>query len=222
MGLIYDRSQERRPFSLIWLEQEIPVIDDLVTADPKLLSPIKGGGAERIYEVHVLSKTPEVSHFQKLNEKKCPDYVIRYLEYSDLIVCEVKCLASRTIKVLKDGTLEAKVNISHRDPRQVDFPCGGSANLLNIHKGEYDLLAINLFDLLGEHRWAYINAEDLEIETKFPKSACYADLTEEQKASGFLLKNHQTVNWPLKAPWTMDFPAVLHSVMETKRGREAA
>lgn len=222
MGLIYDRSQERRPFSLIWFRQEIPVIDQLVELDYKILSPIKGACAEWIWAQDVLSKTPEVSHFQKLNEKKCPDYVIRYLEYSDLIVCEVKCLASRTIKVLKDGTLEAKVNISHRDPRQVDFPCGGSANLLNIHKGEYDLLAINLFDLLGEHRWVYINAEDLAIETKFPKSACYANLTEEQKASGFLLKNHQTVNWPLKDPWTMDFPAVLHSVMETKRGREAA
>lgn len=211
----YDRTKETRTFSEIWFKQKIDIIDSLVDMDYKILSPVKGAAAEYRWAEDILKKSIFISHFQKLNDKKCPDYVVRYLNYSGLVICEVKCIASGTIK-FKNGFLEAKVNISHRDNREVEFPCGGTASLLNIHKGEYDLLAINIFDLIGSHKWVYINAEDLEVEIKFPKSKCYASLTQEQKDSGFLLKNHQTVTWPLSSPWTENLQDVLNSVIISK------
>jgi len=205
---LYDNKADKRSFKEIWIRDWGSLLD-CITENHQFRSYVVGHCAEIIWEIDVLKLNDKISFYEKIKGKCVPDYKIIYDRRK--IIAEVKCVSTRSIKAFDDHC-EAKVAIHHRDKRTVTFPDGTKADVFNVHRGEYDLLAVNLFSILGEHKWAYINANLMDVEIKFAARSLHG-LTEDQKKPGFLFKQQQPICWPLRRPWTLDLDEAISSIV---------
>jgi len=204
---LYDSEADSRSFKEIWI-RDWGMLLDCITENHQFASYVVGHCAEIIWEIDVLKQHDKISYYEKIKGKRVADYKLIYELRK--IISEVKCVSSRTVKIVDDHC-EAKVAIHHRDRRVVTFPDGSKNEVFNVHRGEYDLLVVNLFPILGQHKWAYINANLMDIEKEF-RAKSLKGLTEDQKKSGFLFKQQQAIMWPLQPPWTENLDEAISSI----------
>jgi hypothetical protein len=101
----------------------------------------------------------------------------------------------------EDGFWYGKAQVDASDRRPVTFPDGSTKETTLLLRGDFDILAINLFEFGQEWKFIYARNEDLKGSTY----GGYSDY--EQK---HLLASMQDATWPPCEPYTAD----LHSILD--------
>jgi hypothetical protein len=122
-------------------------------------------------------------------EKKA-DWIFDY--EGNEVFCEVKSLQSNHVeRVDKPGDerkWQGKFQCDASDKREVRLPNGTEMETTCLVQGEFDVLAVNLFEFGHEWRWAFARNEDLP---RTPYSGYDEDVRK------YLLKGTMDVSWPL-------------------------
>lgn len=105
---------------------------------------------------------------------------------------EVKSLQTNSVKILDNHTYSGKAQVDASDNRQVTLPNGDTISTTCLVVGEFDILAINLFQFREQWDFGFILNRDL------PRST-YRKYTPEQQK--YLLATLVPVTWPLQAPF---------------------
>ncbi len=104
---------------------------------------------------------------------------------------EVKSLQSNHVKRTPEGWA-GRFQVDASDCRTIDLPNGDSVQTTCLKVGEFDLVAVNLFEFGHEWRFAFAKNRDL------PRSPS-KKYTPEQRQ--FLLQTTPKITWPLAAPF---------------------
>lgn len=88
------------------------------------------------------------------------------------------------------------------DSREVTFPDGSLKTTTLLLTGDFDILAVNLFEFLG--RWQFVFARNEDLET-----SSYHTYTPHQQEN--LIKSLQRVTWPPAPPFHKDIVPLLES-----------
>lgn len=122
---------------------------------------------------------------------KKADWIFEYEGHE--IFCEVKSLQSnhveRTDTLDGESTWTGKYQCDASDKREVTLPDGTDFETTCLVEGEFDILAINLFEFGGEWRWAFARNEEL------PRTP-YRGYDEEIRQ--YLIKGTMDITWPLE------------------------
>lgn len=121
---------------------------------------------------------------------------------------EVKSLQTNSIKRQPNGLLIGKTQVDASDNRDVILPNGETIKTTCLLVGQFDLLAINLFQFQEQWDFAFILNRDL------PRST-YRRYTESQRE--YLLATLVNVTWPLEPPFA-DNPFTLLDQLVSERG----
>lgn len=152
-------------------------------------------------EVFGLSKPDD--HDRRKGKKN--DMIIRYQGFDFAV--EVKSLQTNSIKQLDDGTLIGRIQVDASDRRLVSLPNGEKIETTCLLVGEFDVLAVNLFQFREEWDFAFILNRDL------PRTQ-YKKYSNEQR--NYLLASTVGVTWPIKFPFVLS-PFELFDVLIAER-----
>lgn len=122
-------------------------------------------------------------------EKKA-DWIFDYRGHE--VFCEVKSLQSNHVERVDDPGEDAewrgKFQCDASDRRTVRLPDGTEMETTCLVQGEFDVLAVNLFEFGHEWRWAFARNEELP---RTPYSGYDEDVRQ------YLLKGTMDITWPL-------------------------
>jgi hypothetical protein len=162
-----------------------------IDENPSLRGMLFGYVAEyKLRELWFTGRT-NVSHSMKHddhNRKKKGDLVVTYKGQEFSI--ESKSLQTNSIRQTA-GRFVGKVQCDASDRRTVRFPDGTSLETTCLLRGEFDILAVNLFGF--ENTWRFIFAKNKDLPPN-----TYRKYTPAQQA--LLLPSLMPVQWPLVSP----------------------
>jgi hypothetical protein len=128
------------------------------------------------------------------DRKQKGDRVIGYKKRKYAI--EVKSLQSTLIKYDDQNSVwRGKTQVDASDRREIELPNGEIVNTTCLKIGEFDILAVNLFEF--EQKWRFVFAKNSDL----PRSK-YKKYTEEQRS--YLLATLIDVSWPPEPPFYSD------------------
>jgi hypothetical protein len=133
-----------------------------------------------------------VSHFIKHddhNRKKKGDLVVTYKGHEFTIEC--KSLQTNSIRQTAEH-FTGKAQCDGSDKRIVTFPDGSTLNTTCLLRGQFDVLAVNLFGF--ENTWRFIFAKNNDL----PRNT-WRKYTPAQQA--LLLPSLMPVTWPCAPPY---------------------
>ena len=120
---------------------------------------------------------------------------------------EVKSLQTHTIRRTDEGW-KAKFQCDASDRRKVTLPNGDELQTTCLLVGEFDLLAVNLFELFGQWKFAFAKNRDL------PRSTYYKYTPEQRE---YLLATLMEMTWPLRPPFVADPFELLDEIVSEKK-----
>ena len=138
---------------LDWWHISIEDLTEVVKNNPSLKGMILGYLAEIKVKTY-FEGNPHITSIYKNDDhdrKKKGDLVVVYKGHEFII--EVKSLQTNSIKKLNDGTLVGKAQCDASDRREVFLSDETSINTTCLKFGEFDILAVNLFQF--NHKWDY-------------------------------------------------------------------
>ena len=190
-------------------------INELLTNNPSLVSFVKGYAAELKFRNMYLVDHPDITHFYKPDDHdrvEKGDWIVTYK--GERIGIEVKSLQKNNIKQFDDGTYYLMYQCDASDARPVLFDDGSSVHTTCLAVGEFDIVAVNLFDRYGEWQFAFCKNEDLQTNkgNNRGKVKLYTDYQKEN-----LLKTGQVVTDPLAPPYTDDLYTLMDDVIAKRR-----
>jgi hypothetical protein len=166
-------------------------LTEVIDANPSLRGIMLGYLAE-VKLRHMWFDRPEVARWHKYDDhdrRKKGDLVIVY-KGREFIV-EAKSLQTNTIR-RKEAIWSGKVQCDASDRRTVQLPNGKKMETTCLLVGEFDLLAVNLFEFQKTWRFAFAKNSDL------PRSR-YKKYTKAQR--NCLLATLIDVTWPPRPPF---------------------
>ena len=104
---------------------------------------------------------------------------------------EVKSLQSNSVRQVEGGWT-GRFQVDASDCRTVTLPTGDKLTTTCLVVGEFDLVAVNLFEFGAEWRFGFAKNRDL------PRSS-YKKYTPEQRQ--YLLQTTPKITWPLQPPF---------------------
>jgi hypothetical protein len=164
-----------------------------IDENPSLRGMLFGYVAEYKLRELWFKDRPSVSHFVKHddhNRKKKGDLVVTYKRHPFTIEC--KSLQTNSIQQEEGGQFVGKVQCDASDRRPVTFPDKTKLETTCLLRGEFDILAVNLFAFDGKWRFAFAKNKDLPRNT-------FKKYTPAQQA--LLLPSLLPVSWPLTSPY---------------------
>ena len=185
------------------------------------LAFFEGYGSEYLLEKHIKT-IPEITGHYKPGDNN--------LEVKgDVVVTYKDVPVSIEAKNVRRGTNSRKrkpkhiVNLeesywtgyfSTRRPRSklVTFSDGSQVDTYNSLRGQYDIIAVNVFQLIGKQQFVYC------LETHLPSTEyiqAYTDLSPLQCQE--TLRGEILVRWPPVAPWTDSLQDVLEQALAHKQ-----
>ena len=178
----------------------------LVEDNPSLRGMILGYLAELKLEKLWLSgdNVSEVTKHDDHDRKKKGDRVIRYKGQE--FIFESKSLQSATIEKTQEGW-KGKAQVDASDRREIVLPDNSRVTTTCLLKGEFDILAVNVFAF--EEKWRFIFAKNSDL----PMSG-YRKYSPYQRQH--LLATLVTVHWPPRPPFS-DEPFTLMNEIIQKR-----
>lgn len=123
------------------------------------------------------------------------------------IITEVKSLQTNTVEQTGPDTFKGKTQCDASDRREIELSCGDVVNTTCLLVGEFDVLAVNLFEFGKQWRFAFAMNEEL------PRSK-YRGYTKEQQAC--LLATLMDVTWPPEPPFEADLFVVLDKIVKSE------
>lgn len=181
-------------------------LTEVIDRNPSLRGMILGYLAEMKLEQLWLSGedvSNVIKHDDHDRERK-GDRVVVYKEHT--FIFESKSLQTASIRRTDDGwTGRAQVDASDR--REVTLPDGSTVTTTCLLKGEFDVLAVNVFAFEGSWRFVFAKSADL------PTSS-FRRYTDYQRQH--LLATLVNVSWPPKPPF-FDEPFTLMNEMIQNR-----
>jgi len=123
------------------------------------------------------------------------------------VTVEVKSLQTHSIRQTEGG-VTGKFQCDASDRRRVALPDGQSIETTCLVVGEFDLLAVNLFEFQHEWRFAFARNRNLP-RSRYPK------YTPEQRDQ--ILATLVEVTWPLKPPFELEPFRLLDEIAAERR-----
>ncbi len=178
----------------------------LVEDNPSLRGMILGYLAELKLEKLWLSgdDVSEVTKYDDHDRKKKGDRVIRYKGQE--FIFESKSLQSATIEKLQEEWV-GKAQVDASDRREIVLPDNSRVTTTCLRKGEFDILAVNVFAF--EEKWRFVFAKNSDLPT-----SGYRRYSPYQRQH--LLATLVTVHWPPRPPFH-DEPFTLMNEIIQKR-----
>jgi hypothetical protein len=184
------------------------VLDAIVTAAPSLRGMLFGYVTE--YKLQKMWFTDSDTRFQidtrpdNHDRKHKGDLWICYKGES--IKIEVKGLQSNSVKTAQEGW-EGIFQCDASDRRDITLPNGEVVNTTCLQVGEFDLLAVGLFQFGNEWRFAFVRNHDLP---RCEQRNC----TPEQRK--YLIKTGIKITWPLRAPFEPEPFRLLDEIVQER------
>lgn len=186
------------PSILERLKLSIEDLTQVVEGHPSLRGMIVGYAGEFQLRKTWFSddRVSNVMRYDDHDRRHKNDLVITYrgLEIS----VEVKSLQSNTVRI-EEGTYKGKFQCDASDRRKIKLPNGRKLETTCLLVGEFDILAVNLFEF--RKQWDFVFALNRDL----PRSR-FRGYTRKQRE--FLLATLVNVQWPPVAPF-VDSPFVL-------------
>ena len=146
----------------------------------------------------------EVIKHDDHDRKKKGDRVIRYKGQE--FIFESKSLQSAMIEKTEEGWI-GKAQVDASDRREIVLPDNSRVTTTCLLKGEFDILAVNVFAF--EEKWRFVFAKNSVLPT-----SSYRKYTPYQRQH--LLATLVTVSWPPRPPFS-DEPFTLMNEIIQKR-----
>lgn len=178
----------------------------LVEDNPSLRGMILGYLAELKLEKLWLSgdDVSEVTKYDDHDRKKKGDRVIRYKGQE--FIFESKSLQSATIeKVQEEWVGKAQVDASDR--REIVLPDNSRVTTTCLLKGEFDILAVNVFAF--EEKWRFVFAKNSDLPT-----SGYRRYSPYQRQH--LLATLITVHWPPRPPFRDEPFTLMNGIIQQR------
>lgn len=194
-------------------------INELLTNNPSLVSFVKGYAAELKFRNRFLKGQSKITNFYKPDDHdraEKGDWIVTYK--GERIGIEVKSLQKNSIRKLDDGTYYLMYQCDASDARPVTFDDGSTVHTTSLAVGEFDIVAVNLFDRYQEWRFAFCKNEDLQTNegNNRGKAKGYTDYQKQN-----LLRTGQVVPDPLTAPYTDDLYSLMDEILaDRKAGKQ--
>ena len=166
-------------------------LTQVVDRNPSLRGMILGYVAELKLQQLWLER-PEVSNVVKPDDhdrRRKGDRVIYYK--GTKFVLESKSLQTNTVRQVENGW-RGRAQVDASDRRSVELPDGSNVSTTCLRRGEFDILAVNVFQFAKQWRFVFAKNEDLPASTY----SGYSDYQREH-----LLATMVTVHWPPKPPF---------------------
>lgn len=166
-------------------------LTQVVDSNPSLRGMILGYVAELKLQQLWLERA-EISNVVKPDDhdrRRKGDRVVYYRGAE--FVLESKSLQTSTVRQFEGGW-QGRAQVDASDRRLVELPDGSTVSTTCLRRGEFDTLAVNVFEFTKQWRFVFAKNEDL------PASAYrgYSDYQREH-----LLATLVTVHWPPKPPF---------------------
>ena len=181
-------------------------LTEVIEQNPSLRGMILGYLAELKLETLWLSdqRISDVTKHDDHDRKKKGDRVIRYKGHE--FIFESKSLQTASIKKMHDGWV-GKAQVDASDRREIGLPDGTTVTTTCLLRGEFDVLAVNVFAF--EDTWRFVFAKNLDL----PKSN-YKGYTEYQRQH--LLATLVEVRWPPKPPFYKEPFQLMNEIIQNR------
>ena len=168
--------------------------NEVLTRNPSIRGMVHGYLAEEKLKKEYWKPSNEITNLHSPDDHDRDlkaDWIFDYKE--EEILCEVKSLQSNYVEKGQNAHGEpewtGKFQCDASDKREVILPNGTEMETTCLVVGEFDILAINLFEFGQEWRWAFARNEDL------PRTP-YSGYDEEIRQH--LIKGTMDIAWPLE------------------------
>lgn len=189
----------------ITIEELTRVVDD----NPSLRGMVLGYLAEQKLESLWLS-SPEIEAIGKHDDhdrRRKGDRVIRYR--GGEFVFESKSLQTSTVKATDDGWF-GRTQVDASDRRTIRLPSGDMVVTTCLLRGEFDILAVNLFAF--ENQWRFVFAKNADL----PGSR-HRGYTEYERQH--LLATMVPVHWPPRPPFRREPFTLMNEILQERARR---
>lgn len=181
-------------------------LTELVDNNPSLRGMILGYLAELKLEKLWLSGD-QISELRKHDDhdrKGKGDRIIRYKGHE--FIFESKSLQSAMIEKTEVGWI-GKAQVDASDRREVELPDKSLVTTTCLLKGEFDILAVNLFAF--EDKWRFVFAKNSDLPT-----SGYRKYTPYQREH--LLATLVTVHWPPRPPFREEPFTLMNEIIQNR------
>lgn len=181
-------------------------LTELVENNPSLRGMILGYLAELKLEKFWLSgdDVSEVTKHDDHDRKKKGDRVIRYKGQE--VIFESKSLQSAMIEKTEEGWI-GKAQVDASDRREIVLPDNSRVTTTCLLKGEFDILAVNVFAF--EEKWRFVFAKNSDLPT-----SSYRNYTPYQRQH--LLATLVTVHWPPRPPFSDEPFTLMNEIIQER------
>lgn len=181
-------------------------LTELVENNPSLRGMILGYLAELKLEKLWLSgdDVSEVTKHDDHDRKKKGDRVIRYKGQE--VIFELKSLQSAMIEKTEEGWI-GKAQVDASDRREIVLPDNSRVTTTCLLKGEFDILAVNVFAF--EEKWRFVFAKNSDLPT-----SNYRNYTPYQRQH--LLATLVTVHWPPRPPFSDEPFTLMNEIIQER------
>lgn len=187
-------------------------LTELLEQNPSLRGMMLGYVAElKLREI--ITSYPSVTYATKFDDhdrkKKGDLYIIYRGRAFDI---ESKSLQTKMVRYdHENGAWIGKAQVDASDRRQVTFADGTILNTTLLLRGEFDVLAVNLYAF--EDSWRFVFARNRDLPT-----STYRKYTEMQREN--LIASLVPVSWPPTPPFYADLRELLDEMVEAGEGSE--
>jgi hypothetical protein len=148
---------------------------------------------------------PRVGNFPPTSGRGFPHPESAFTYQGVTMQIEVKSIQTNSVKRLSGSTFQGIFQCDASDRRLVRLPNGESVQTTCLLVGEFDLVAVSLFQFLGEWVFAFAKNADLpRASNRYPETI-----------RPYLLASYRLqITWPLQAPFQADpFPLLAEIVL---------
>lgn len=185
-------------------------LDEIVSSSPSLRGFIFGYVSEYKRRKTWFADTRIIGLHKSDNHGRARKGDLTFTYRGVEITVEVKSLQTHSIRRRDDGC-HGKFQCDASDRRRISLPSGETIETTCLAVGEFDLLAVNLFEFSGGWQFAFARNKDLP-RSRFPKH------TPEQRQH--LLATLIDVTWPLQPPFEPE-PFRLLDEIAAEKSRKA-
>ena len=181
---------------------------EIVDANPSLRGFILGYIGEAKAK-KLIKENPSVSDIYKPddhNRKSKGDLYIKYKGKEFRI--EVKSLQTNDVQNLGGDNWVGKYQ---SDSREIGLPNGHVVKTTSLLVGEFDVVAVGLYQFGNTWRFAFAKNEELPRSKERKATKKSSSISAED--ANYLIKGTLPITWPLKSPYTDDLFSLLDSML---------